>query len=119
MDLEGTSRFPADTAEAPVLLCSVSTGTTASVLHLDGELDIDSAALLTGVVDGQVASGRVDVRLDLAGLTFCDVRGLDALLGAQQRLRSSGGRLVVLHPSDFLRTVAGLCGAGGLFDPVR
>ena len=123
MVLDDVYRFPEDLpgqreepvrAQAPVLLCSVDMDTTCSVLRLRGELDVESAALLGAVVDGQIVQEHLQLHLDLSGLTFCDLHGLDALAAAHERLQQVGGHLHVHGASDFLRRTAHLCGAGGL-----
>ncbi|GAB7193187.1 hypothetical protein NUM3379_38960 [Kineococcus sp. NUM-3379] len=98
----------------PALRCSVDMDTTRSTVCLTGELDAETAPLLEAVVEGQLQQGHVDIRLDVSGLIFCGVRGLDAMVAAQQRLRAAGGELTLLRPSPFLERVARLCGAGVL-----
>lgn len=116
---------PSDADQAPVLVCTVSMDTmpsmdtTTSVVHLVGELDIESTALLFSVVEGEIRQDHTDLRVDLSGLTFCDLPGMYALRVAQQRLHAAGGQLVLLNPSAFLQRVAGLCGMHALFDPAE
>ena len=94
---------PADGAPGPV--------------RLVGDLDAETAPLLPALVAEHLARGRGDLHLDLSGLAFCGVRGYDALLDAQRRVRAAGGRLVLLDCDPFFRRVAALCGAGDLLDP--
>jgi len=121
-----------DADQAPVLVCTVGMGTTSmgttstdtttstdstvSVVHLAGELDIESTALLFSVIEGELRRGHTDLFVDLSGLIFCDLPGMYALRFARQRLHAAGGHLVLLNPSAFLQRVAGLCGMHALFD---
>ena len=98
----------------PALRCWVDMDTTRSTVRLTGELDAETAPLLEAVVEGQIQQGHVDIQLDVAGLAFCGVRGLDAMVTARRRLREAGGELTVLHPSPFLQRIAQLCGVGAL-----
>ncbi|WP_328291389.1 STAS domain-containing protein [Kineococcus sp. NBC_00420] len=107
---------PGGDEQAPVLTCSVAVDTTMSVVHLVGELDIDTSGLLAAVVAGQIERGHVDLRLDLSGVRFCDLAGLYALRAALRDLQEAGGRLRLLRPSPFLLRVVGLCGLQDLLD---
>ena len=73
------------TPDGPPLLVGVhvdldvGTGTVCLI----GELDVATAGgledLLEDLLERQIPAGQVDVRLDVAGSTFCDVPGLQAL----------------------------------------
>lgn len=106
---------PTDLGLEPVLTCSV-TGATTSMVHLVGELDGETAPLLTSVVTGHVGHGHLDWRLDLGELEFCNARGLSALWDARQLLVAAGGRLTILHPSALLHRVARVCGLQSLVE---
>jgi anti-anti-sigma factor len=67
-----------------------------TVLELRGELDLAGAPLLQDQLDR--VTGGVLV-LDLRKLEFIDSTGLGALVRADQRLRESGGRLVLIRGS--------------------
>lgn len=68
-------------------------------LELDGECDLASADLVTAVLDDQLRVGRRMVRIDLAGVTFLDATGLQAMVSARNELMARGGRLVLQRPS--------------------
>jgi anti-anti-sigma factor len=75
-------------------------GTAAAELRLSGELDLASARMLRSRVRGLLEPDRGVRRLvlDLAGLTFLDVTGLDAILETQHRLAPLGGIVVLRGP---------------------
>ena len=81
-----------------------------AVVHLDGELDLATAPQLVEAVDALLASRPPLQRLvvDLGGLAFVDVVGLDVLLRAQQRVAAGGGSVVVRRPSALVRRVVEL-----------
>jgi anti-anti-sigma factor len=66
------------------------------VLRLAGELDLATAEQLKEQLKKQAGSARVVV--DLAGLEFLDVTGLNVLLEGHRTLASRGGRLVLRRP---------------------
>lgn len=84
--------------------------TVSTEMHLIGELDVAAAQVLDTLIDQQIATGPLEVRLDVAELGFCDVVGVRALLRAGRRLSAAGGQLVLLRPAPLLVRVAELCG---------
>ncbi|NIZ90347.1 STAS domain-containing protein [Kineococcus rubinsiae] len=109
----GTVPIPTD--EAPVLTCPVEVIGSSTLIHLRGELDVESVAVLFSAVEDQLRQGRADLQLDLGGLTFCDLSGISALQLVHQRMQAVGRRPQLLRPSALLRRVAGVCGARALF----
>lgn len=101
--------------EVPVLLCPVEAVGSSTVIHLLGELDVGSVAVLFTAVEDQVRRGRADLQLDLGGLAFCDLSGVTALRLVHERLRAAGGRPELLNPSALLQRVADVCGVRALF----
>ena len=92
------------------LLALVTPDTTCSDVHLVGELDTSTCVLLSELVEEQLRTRHLEVRLHLTELTFCDLDGLRTLLRCQQQLRAAGGRLVLLRPRPLLVRIAGLAG---------
>ena len=87
------------TAARPTL--RVTTGGTGptTVLHVAGDLDLASAGQLRGVLRDLLDRG--DVRrlvLDMAGLEFLDVTGLNVIVDAQRVLSGDGGTLALRSP---------------------
>ncbi len=101
------------------LLLHVTMDTVASTVALRGDLDFETAELLRTAVERQVAQDHVELVVDLAGLEFFDLAGLDALRDAQRRAQARGGRLVVVNHDGFFARVARLCGAESLLDGSR
>jgi anti-sigma B factor antagonist len=77
---------------------------------VEGEIDLVTAPLLTQHLDAAARSGRDVVEVDLAGVTFMDVRGVNALVAAHNVL-AAGGRTLRLRAASqpVLRTLE-LCG---------
>jgi anti-anti-sigma factor len=105
MVIDNSLRTPT-TADGADLAFSIDTVDGGSHIGLCGELDGETVALLTWVVDAQIGYGHVDVCLDLARLTFFDLRGFSALCAAQRRLAERGGRLRVVNASPLFHAVA-------------
>lgn len=82
-------------ADPPQLVVEVSNDTDASHVQLVGELDLLTADQVTGTVSSLVAHGYRWVTLDLSGLGFLDVVGMNALLRAHHHLHQAGGRLTL------------------------
>lgn len=91
----------------------------ATVLALEGDLDLTSAAEAGEALE-RVQSGGATVVLDLRGLRFIDSSGLRVVLEAQRRAKSAGnGSRLLVAPGDAgVRRVFDLSGVGGLLDLV-
>ncbi|MEU4426016.1 STAS domain-containing protein [Actinoplanes sp. NPDC024001] len=75
-------------------------------LQIRGELDLATADRITEQVD-QVLAGPPPGQLvvDLAGLTFCDSTGIDALINAREAARARGAGFRVVRPRGIVRRV--------------
>ncbi|MDI5961360.1 STAS domain-containing protein [Streptomyces sp. SL13] len=65
-----------------------------AVVEVSGQLDIDTASLLYQRVTRAMAESPRQV-LDLAGVSFCDSTGFNALLRLHRRAVEAGGRLAL------------------------
>jgi anti-anti-sigma factor len=75
------------------------------VIAVRGELDIATAPLLRGVLDGVLARRPQQVRIDLSELEFLDSHGLAIRLVARRRLAGHGTDIDVHGRSAFVRRV--------------
>ncbi|MFF4653032.1 STAS domain-containing protein [Streptomyces sp. NPDC001380] len=83
-----------------------------AVLRPAGTLDHRADALLDPAVAALLADGARHLVVDLAGVTRCDSRGVDCLLGVRHCMRVLGGAFAVASAQGpVLRTIAA-CGAG-------
>lgn len=69
----------------------------ASIIVIDGELDLASAPQLVEV-STKLAEGREAVILDLSSVTFVDSSGVRALLDAERIVGDKGRRMALLRP---------------------
>jgi anti-anti-sigma factor len=67
------------------------------MLRLKGELDMSGIERFERVLAAKPEPGVQTFVLDMRGLTFIDSSGLRALIMADQRVRSAGGRFVVVR----------------------
>ena len=74
-----------------------------AVLHLDGELDADTAETLRESLDDLVARETRRIVVDLSGLRFCDSMGLSAFISAYLVVSERGGWLRLAGANPFLR----------------
>ncbi|MFC8449505.1 STAS domain-containing protein [Kitasatospora sp. NPDC057223] len=82
-------------------------GTT---LTLSGEIDLDTAPQLDRAVRECLRTGVGTIDLDLAPLTFCDVRGLHAFIDATWLAAAAGGRLRLENLPPMLHRILTLTG---------
>jgi anti-sigma B factor antagonist len=81
-----------------------------TVLSLHGQLDMDSAAALTDVLDQMHRDQTSRIIVDLAGVTFCDSTGLSILVVAHHRAVTAGGYLRLAAPTPFLLRILNVVG---------
>ncbi|MFD8322437.1 STAS domain-containing protein [Kitasatospora purpeofusca] len=89
-----------------------------TVLILNGELDLDSVAVLREALDPALATPGTVVLIDCGDLAFCDSTGLSELLEAAIRAREHGSRIELARPRPIVRRVLEITGATDAF-PVR
>ena len=91
------------------------------VVTVRGNLDIDSAAVLTTTLDQILDGPGPRVVVDLSAVEFCDSTGLSAFVVGHNRATATGGfvRLAAPQPflADLLETV-GLAGRMGVYPTV-
>lgn len=85
--------------------------TDIAVLHLCGELDVDTAANLRTALAELVERPVPRIVVDLAGLRFCDSIGLSAFVVSKQVIVARGGWLTFASANPLL---AGLMQSVGL-----
>lgn len=86
-----------------------------TVVHVEGEIDVSSADRLREMVGVLVSDGRTDLVVDLSDVRFMDSTGLGLLVGVLKRVRTAGGRLVLVVATDKLRKVFDLTGLTQVF----
>lgn len=72
------------------------------VVTVRGNLDIDSATVLTTALDQVLEQPGPMVVVDLSGVEFCDSTGLSAFVVGHNRAVASGGWLRLAGPNEFL-----------------
>ncbi|MCR6481954.1 STAS domain-containing protein [Amycolatopsis sp. OK19-0408] len=65
------------------------------VLRVAGEVDLNTARRLDEVLQARIGTGVEEVVIDLSGVTFCSVAGLNSLLRAQLLADATGAHLTV------------------------
>jgi anti-sigma B factor antagonist len=73
-----------------------------AVLHLRGELDADTAAVLHSTLAGLLDRPVPRIVVDLSDLRFCDSVGLSAFITSKQVIVDRGGWLSFAGPNPFL-----------------
>lgn len=102
--------------EAPQVAQLVIRDDGAALVSVRGELDIVTEPQLRRVLDTACAARPTRLWVDLGGVSFCDMRGVNALARAARTLRRHGGRVVLLHPSAAVVRLLRLAGLQVLFD---
>ena len=86
-------------ASRPTLRISTTATGPTTVLHLAGDLDLATAGQVRGCLRDVLDTGAVRrLVLDLSGLDFLDVTGLNVIVDAQQVLAADRGTLALRSP---------------------
>jgi anti-sigma B factor antagonist len=67
------------------------------VVAVTGEVDLYTASDLKAALSHAVDEGCTNLVIDLTNTNFMDSTGLSTLVSAQKRMRSRGGRLVIVN----------------------
>ena len=76
-----------------------------AIVHLEGRLNMVTAARLREVVSAAVAKGYSRLAVDLADVEFIDSSGLGALISGLKTARLAGGDLRIAAPTDQVKLV--------------
>lgn len=74
----------------------------AVVVTVRGNLDVDSATVLTTALDQVLIVPLPRVVIDLSGIEFCDSTGLSAFVLGHNRAVALGGWVRLAAPNEFL-----------------
>lgn len=79
-------------------------------LLLRGEVDAHTAPALREAVMARLASGSVDVRLDMQAVTFMDSSGLRVVIDATEKARATDGDVILVAPTPTVRRLVEISG---------
>src|SRR6516225_11961256 len=78
---------------------------------LVGSLDSSWSSYLADRIDEVVRGGALDVRVDMAGISYLSSNGIALLVRYHKRLRKIGGRFRIVADSEAVGRVLRLTGA--------
>jgi len=87
------------------------------VVVVDDDLDLEGAAHVRGELAEALERGATELRIDMSRCDFIDSVGISLLLTTLLRLEDAGGRLIVVEPTERVRTTlrhAGIAALVGL-----
>lgn len=86
-------------------------------VSLSGVLDLATEDCLSSAAEEATSPPPSRVVLDLAGVEFCDARGLGALLSFRRRVEDAGSSITIVRARPLVRRVFELVGEGSLLSP--
>ena len=86
-----------------------------AAVAIAGELDIDTADTAFGYVRMVINRHRGPVAVSLAGVRFCDARGLHALVRMARHAKQAGCPFRVTSPSPMMIRLMRTTGLDGMF----
>jgi anti-sigma B factor antagonist len=72
------------------------------IVTVRGDIDIDTATVLSTTLDQMLERGVPRVVVDLSGISACDSTGLTAFVVGQNRAPAVGGWLRLAAPTDWM-----------------
>ena len=85
---------------------SLAPSAQSSRIKVAGEVDLTTAPRLSGLLNQATRSAHGPVEVDLAGVSFCDASGVNALVSARCSLTALGRRLVLVNvPAQIARVL--------------
>lgn len=86
-----------------------------SVVTVEGEVDVYTAAQLRQTLDQEIADGHVRLVVDLDSVTFLDSTGLGVLVGRLKLVRNDSGWLRIVCSSERILRVFRITGLDKVF----
>ncbi|MBT9257770.1 STAS domain-containing protein [Phycicoccus sp. MAQZ13P-2] len=86
-----------------------------SVVTVEGEVDVYTAAQLRQTLDQEIAEGHTRLVVDLDAVSFLDSTGLGVLVGRLKTVRNSSGWLRIVCTSDRILRVFRITGLDKVF----
>ncbi|HEU4348540.1 MAG TPA: STAS domain-containing protein [Actinoplanes sp.] len=86
------------------------------IVTVRGNLDIDSALVLSTALDQVLDRPRPRIVVDLSGVEFCDSTGLSAFVVGHTRAGDSGGWVRLAAPSAWVADLLDTVGLAGRMD---
>lgn len=111
-------RRPSLTDPSEFLAVDVRADGPGHTVHLRGELDMSTAAMLRDELARLTGDGAALVTLDLAELAFIDSTGLSVLITGLKRIRQHGGDMVLRAPRPGTQKVLEITGLTEVFSIV-
>lgn len=86
-----------------------------SVVTVEGEVDVHTAAQLRQSLDQEITDGHVRLVVDLDAVAFLDSTGLGVLVGRLKLVRNASGWLRIVCSSDRILRVFRITGLDKVF----
>lgn len=86
-----------------------------SVVTVEGEVDVHTAAQLRQSLDQEITDGHIRLVVDLDGVSFLDSTGLGVLVGRLKLVRNASGWLRIVCTSDRILRVFRITGLDKVF----
>ena len=88
--------------------CQIRRADAVADLILVGSLDSSWTSYLSDRIDEVVRAGALDVRLDMAGISYLSSNGIALLIRHHRQLQTIGGRFRIVVDSDAVSHIAGV-----------
>ncbi len=99
-----------------MLRLETRTTTDVVILEATGDLRLGECTHLRSRADELLEQGVRVLALDLSWVDTLDAAGVGALLDARRQFEGSGGRFILLRPTDRVRRLMDVCALTDVFD---
>ncbi len=95
---------------------TTSQGAARTVVHVAGEIDVYTVAVLRDRLDAVIERGDHHLVIDLTGVTFMDSTGLGVLVGRLKLIRGAGGSMRLVSSNERVLKVFAITGLDKVFE---
>lgn len=88
----------------------------ASLISLDGEVDVYTAPQLKQQMIVLLECGAKEIVVDLSAVDYLDSTALGVLIGGLKRMRETDGNMLLICPTHRVRRVFEITGLDRIFD---
>jgi len=97
-------------------LATRSVDAKASIIDLQGEIDVYTAPQLKQQILEMLDQGVTHMIVNLTGVEYLDSTALGVLIGGLKRLRERDGKLDIICPNSRIRRIFEITGLDKIFD---
>jgi anti-sigma B factor antagonist len=78
------------------------------ILAIKGELDLSNVGVVKTIIDREVASGKINLVIDMKDLEYIDSSGIGVFINTMNKIRALSGKFVLMALKDSVSRIFNL-----------